>query len=57
MLSINVKLTLMALIPLPFVALYFKKIWEKTTNTKKFMRVQKCFSKLTDLVQEKFFWH
>lgn len=52
MLSINVKLTLMALIPLPFVALISRKFGKKLH--KKFMRVQKCFSKLTDLVQENF---
>lgn len=52
MLSINVKLTLLALIPLPFVALISRKFGKKLH--KKFMRVQKCFSKLTDLVQENF---
>lgn len=52
MLSINVKLTLLALVPLPFVALISRKFGKKMH--KKFMRVQKCFSKLTDLVQENF---
>ncbi|WP_291580643.1 ABC transporter ATP-binding protein [Clostridium sp. UBA6640] len=52
MLSINVKLTLLALVPLPFVALISRKFGKKIH--KKFMRVQKCFSKLTDLVQENF---
>ncbi|WP_461614839.1 ABC transporter ATP-binding protein [Clostridium sp. Marseille-QA1073] len=52
MLSINVKLTLLALLPLPFVALISRKFGKKIHG--KFMRVQKCFSKLTDLVQENF---
>lgn len=52
MLSINVKLTLLALLPLPFVALISRKFGKKMH--KKFTRVQKCFSKLTDLAQENF---
>jgi len=52
MLSINVKLTVLALFPLPFVALISRKFGKKIHR--KFMRVQKCFSKLTDLVQENF---
>lgn len=52
MLSINVKLTLLALFPLPFVALISRKFGKKIHR--KFMRVQKCFSKITDLVQENF---
>lgn len=52
MLTINVKLTLLSLIPLPFVtliALRFGKIIHK-----KFLKVQQAFSKITDVVQENF---
>lgn len=52
MFSINTKLTLISLIPLPFVALVstrFGKIIHK-----RFLRVQQAFSKLTDMVQENF---
>lgn len=52
MLSINVKLTLLSLIPLPFVTLVALKFGKSIH--KKFMRVQKAFSKLTDMVQENF---
>lgn len=52
MLSINVKLTLIALIPLPFVALVSLKFGKSIHN--RFLKVQKAFSKLTDVVQENF---
>lgn len=52
MLTINVKLTLLSLIPLPFVAI-ISRTFGKSIH-KKFTRVQGCFSKLTDLVQENF---
>lgn len=52
MLTINMKLTLLALIPLPFVAIISQKFGKKIH--KKFMKVQNCFSKLTDVVQENF---
>lgn len=52
MLSINVKLTLLALIPLPFVALVSLKFGKSIHN--RFLKVQKAFSKLTDVVQENF---
>lgn len=52
MLSINVRLTLFSLIPLPLIALssfiFGKKIYRK------FLKVQKSFSNLTDVVQESF---
>jgi ATP-binding cassette subfamily B protein len=52
MLSINVRLTLLSLIPLPFVALVATKFGKTIHN--KFMKVQEAFSKLTDVVQENF---
>lgn len=52
MLSINVKLTLLSLIPLPFVALVSGKFG--TIIHKRFLTVQQAFSKLTDVVQENF---
>lgn len=52
MLTINVRLTLLSLIPLPFVTLIALKFGK--SMHKRFTRVQKAFSKLTDLVQENF---
>lgn len=52
MLSINTKLTLISLIPLPFVAIISRRFGRSIH--KKFTRVQSCFSKLTDVVQENF---
>jgi ATP-binding cassette, subfamily B, multidrug efflux pump len=52
MLSINVKLTMLSLIPLPLVAIISRRFGKSIH--KKFTRVQNCFSKLTDLVQENF---
>lgn len=52
MLSINVKLTLLSLIPLPFVALVASRFGKIIHS--KFMKVQEAFSKLTDVVQENF---
>lgn len=52
MLTINVKLTLLSLIPLPFVALVSLRFGKQIH--KKFLKVQDSFSKLTDLVQENF---
>lgn len=52
MLSINVKLTLLSLIPLPFVALVSGKFGK--VIHKRFLKVQQAFSKLTDVVQENF---
>jgi ATP-binding cassette subfamily B multidrug efflux pump len=52
MLSINVRLTLLSLLPLPFVSLVSLKFGKMMH--KKFTRVQEAFSKLTDLVQENF---
>ncbi|QAT39514.1 ABC transporter ATP-binding protein [Clostridium sp. JN-9] len=52
MLTINVKLTLLSLIPLPFISLIALKFGGSIH--KKFMRVQENFSKLTDMVQENF---
>lgn len=52
MLTINVKLTLLSLIPLPFISLIALKFG--SSIHKKFMRVQENFSKLTDMVQENF---
>lgn len=50
MLTIDVKLTIFALIPLPFVAIISQNFGKKIH--KKFTKVQSCFSKLTDVVQE-----
>ncbi|TDT61095.1 ABC transporter ATP-binding protein [Fonticella tunisiensis] len=52
MLSINVKLTLLSLIPLPFVALISTKFGRMIHR--RFLKVQQAFSKLTDMVQENF---
>lgn len=52
MLSINVPLTLLSLLPLPFVAIISQKFGKKIHR--KFTIVQRCFSKLTDVVQENF---
>lgn len=52
MLTIDVKLTLLSLIPLPFISLIALKFG--SSIHKKFMRVQENFSKLTDMVQENF---
>ncbi|WP_051623637.1 ABC transporter ATP-binding protein [Clostridium hydrogeniformans] len=52
MLSIDVKLTLLSLLPLPFISLTATKFGKLIH--KKFMVVQKSFSTLTELVQENF---
>lgn len=52
MLSINVKLTLLVLIPLPFLTV-LARIFGKTIH-RKFTRIQEAISKLTDMVQENF---
>ena len=52
MLTINFKLTLLAIIPLPFIAIS-SRIFGKKIH-KRFTKVQRCFSKITDLVQENF---
>lgn len=52
MLSINVPLTFLSLMPLPFLALASRYFGKKIH--KKFTKVQSCFSKLTDMVQENF---
>lgn len=52
MLTINVRLTLLSLIPLPFIALTSLMFGRKIHS--KFLRVQRSFSKLTDVVQESF---
>lgn len=52
MLTINVKLTILSLLPLPFVALASQRFGKRIH--KKFTKVQSCFSKLTDIVQENF---
>lgn len=52
MFTINVKLTLLAIIPLPFVALV-SLVFGKSMH-RKFLKVQEAFSKLTDVVQENF---
>jgi ATP-binding cassette, subfamily B, multidrug efflux pump len=52
MLSINVRLTLLSLIPLPFVTLVALKFGKNIH--KRFLKVQRAFSKLTDMVQENF---
>jgi ATP-binding cassette subfamily B protein len=50
--TINVKLTLIALIPLPFVALASSRFGKQIHS--RFLKVQETFSKLTDMVQENF---
>lgn len=50
MLTINVKLTLISLIPLPFISLTASKFGKRIH--KRFLKVQKSFSELTDVVQE-----
>lgn len=52
MLTIDVKLTLISLIPLPFISITASKFGKKIH--KKYMSVQKSFSSLTDLTQENF---
>lgn len=52
MMTINFKLTLMALIPLPFLAVVGAKFGKKIHH--RFLKVQEAFSKLTDVVQENF---
>lgn len=52
MFSINIKLTLIALIPLPFLALLVTSFGQ--TIHKRFLTVQDAFAKLTDKVQENF---
>ncbi|MEW8956408.1 ABC transporter ATP-binding protein [Clostridium sp.] len=52
MLSIDVKLTFLSLLPLPFISLIATKFGK--IIHKKFMIVQKSFSTLTELVQENF---
>lgn len=52
MLSINPKLTLISMIPLPFISLVSTLFGKKIHR--KFLTVQKAFSKLTDMVQENF---
>lgn len=50
MLTINVKLALISLIPLPFISLTASKFGKRIH--KRFLKVQKSFSELTDVVQE-----
>ncbi|HBG39730.1 MAG TPA: ABC transporter ATP-binding protein, partial [Clostridiaceae bacterium] len=52
MFSVNVKLTLLCIIPLPFIALLAIKFGSKIQ--KRFTKVQEAFSKLTDMIQENF---
>lgn len=52
MLTINVKLTLLVLIPLPFLAIV-SRFFGKTIH-RKFIKIQEAISKLTDMVQENF---
>jgi ATP-binding cassette subfamily B protein len=52
MMSINVRLTLLSLIPLPFVTIVALKFGKNIH--KRFVKVQRAFSRLTDLVQENF---
>lgn len=52
MISINLRLTLLSLIPLPFVTLVALKFGKNIH--KRFLKVQKAFSKLTEMVQENF---
>lgn len=52
MLTISIPLTILSLLPLPFVALVSQKFGKKIHR--KFGKVQRCFSRLTDLIQENF---
>jgi ATP-binding cassette subfamily B protein len=52
MMTINVRLTLLSLIPLPFVSLVALRFGKSIHR--KFLKVQKAFSRLTDMVQENF---
>ena len=52
MLTISVPLTILSLLPLPFVAIVSQKFGKKIHR--KFGKVQRCFSRLTDLIQENF---
>ncbi len=52
LLSINVKLTLLALLPLPFLAFIVSRFGKLIHN--RFLEVQDAFAKLTDKVQENF---
>lgn len=52
LLSINVKLTLISLIPFPFLALIVMNFGRMIHS--RFLRVQEAFAKLTDKVQENF---
>ena len=52
MMTINVRLTLLSLIPLPFVTLVALKFGKNIH--KRFIKVQKAFSRLTDMIQENF---
>lgn len=52
MLSINVKLTLLVLIPLPFLTIMARRFGK--SMHRKFTRIQEAISKLTDMVQENF---
>ncbi|AZR72138.1 multidrug ABC transporter ATP-binding protein [Anoxybacter fermentans] len=52
LLSINVRLTLISLIPLPFLAIIVTSFGQ--VIHKRFLNVQDAFSKLTDKVQENF---
>ena len=50
MLTINIKLALISLIPLPFISLTASRFGKRIH--KRFLKVQKSFSELTDVVQE-----
>lgn len=52
MFSINVKLTFLVLIPLPFLTILARRFGK--SMHKKFTRIQEAISKLTDMVQENF---
>lgn len=52
MFTINIKLTLLVIIPLPFLALFSSKFGK--TMHRKFTKIQEAISKLTDVVQENF---
>lgn len=52
LISIDVKLTLMALLPLPIIAVLIRIFGRQVQ--KRFRVVQECFSKLTDKVQESY---